>query len=79
MVVKYKALNSTEYEANRNYRANVRDKIVSFVNDLSVFDMDSIKAQGSLLASLTTQTDEITRKSGVSLKINIKNTNLFMV
>jgi hypothetical protein len=28
---------------------------------------------------LTTQTDEITRKSGVSLKINIKNTNLFMV
>lgn len=49
----------------RNQRSKARDALASFVNDLSSSEMDSVRTQLGLLSKLTTQTDEISRNTGV--------------
>ncbi len=53
------------YEKNRNLRSQARDSLIAFVNMICISDMDSLRTQASMLSMLTSQTDEITRKSGV--------------
>jgi hypothetical protein len=56
------------YEANRNLRSQARDSLISFVNMISISDMDSLRTQAGMLSMLTSQTDEITRSSEVQLQ-----------
>ena len=56
------------YEKNRNPRSLARDSLISFVNTISISDMDSLRTQAGMLSMLTSQTDEITRNSEVQFK-----------
>ena len=56
------------YETNRNLRSLARDSLISFVNTISISDMDSLRTQAGMLSILTSQTDEITRNSEVQFK-----------
>jgi hypothetical protein len=56
------------YESNRNLRSQARDSLISFVNMISISDMDSLRTQAGMLSILTSQTDEITRSSEVQLQ-----------
>ena len=58
-------MDKTRYESNRNQRAKARDALIFFVNNISIYDMDSVRAQVSMLSMVTSQTDEMTRKSVV--------------
>ena len=53
------------YETNRNLRSQARDSLIAFVNMISISDMDSLRTQAGMLSMLTSQTDEISRKSEV--------------
>ncbi len=53
------------YEINRNIRSKARDALIVYVNNISIFDMDSLRTQSGMLALLTSQTDEISRNSEV--------------
>ena len=57
------------YEANRNQRADTRDALITYINNISISDVNSVRTQSSMLATVTSQTDEISRKSAVNLKI----------
>ncbi len=60
------------YELNRNERAKARDVLISFVNAISISDMDTVRTQAGMLSMLTSQIDEISRMSEVIiLWINI--------
>ena len=50
------------YEVNRNQRSHVRRILIQYINNISIFDMDSIRTQSGMLAMITSQTDEITRE-----------------
>ena len=54
------------YWISRNQRSQARDALAEFVNDLSISDMDTVRTQLGLLSKLTSQTDEISRKTGVN-------------
>jgi hypothetical protein len=54
------------YWLNRNQRSEARDVLTEYVNYLSISDMDSIRTQLGLLSKLTSQTDEISRNTGVN-------------
>ena len=56
--------NTDAYEQNRNKRADLRDAITNYINNISISDLDSVRTQASMLAAVTSQTDELTRKSG---------------
>ncbi len=56
-----------EYELNRNERAKVRDSLISYVNTISISDMDTVRTQAGMLSMLTSQIDEISQKSEVKL------------
>ena len=61
------SLDLVAFENRRNQRSNTRDALISFVNNISISDMNSIRSQASMLAMLTSQTDEVTRKSADSV------------
>ncbi len=46
---------------NRNQRAKARDSLISFVNSISISDMDTVRTQAGMLSMLTSQIDEISR------------------
>ncbi len=56
-----------EYELNRNERAKARDFLISFVNAISISDMDTVRTQAGMLSMLTSQIDEISRMSEVNI------------
>ncbi len=56
-----------EYDLNRNERAKARDFLISFVNSISISDMDTVRTQAGMLSMLTSQIDEISQKSEVKL------------
>jgi hypothetical protein len=56
-------LTATEMEVERNQRADIRDQLIEFVNNISISDLNSVKAQSSLLSELTRTTSELTRYS----------------
>jgi hypothetical protein len=53
------------YQLNRNRRAELRDALVMFVNNVSVASIDNIRMQASTLSTLTTIADEVTRDLAV--------------
>ena len=54
------------YWLSRNQRSEARAALTEHVNYLSVSDMDSVRIQLGLLSKLTSQTDEISRNTGVN-------------
>jgi len=52
---------------NRNERAKARDFLISFVNAISISDMDAVRTQAGMLSMLTSQIDEISQMSEVKL------------
>ncbi len=50
---------------NRNQRAKTRDAFSLFINGLSISDMDSVRTQLGMLSLISSQTDEISRATGV--------------
>ncbi len=60
-------MNRDLYNQNRNKRSQSRDALVMFINDLSIFDMDSIRSQLGMLSLISRQTNEISRESGVNI------------
>ena len=58
-------VSDNQFEQNRNNRAAVRDVLIGFINNISISDVNSIRAQASMLTTVTGQTDEITRTSAV--------------
>jgi hypothetical protein len=55
--------NDQEYEQNRNYRSVARDCMIDYINNISIYDLESVQQQSALLSSLTESTDEMTRTS----------------
>ncbi len=53
------------YWMNRNQRSQTKDALVMYANNLSISDMDSIRSQLGMLSMITSQTDEISRETGV--------------
>jgi len=56
-----------EFELKRNERAKARDFLISFVNAISISDMDTVRTQAGMLSMLTSQIDEISRMSEVNI------------
>ncbi len=50
---------------NRNQRSHMRRILTQYINNMSIYDMDSVRTQGGMLAIITSQTDEITRDTQV--------------
>jgi hypothetical protein len=64
------------FHINRNKRSNTRDALASFINGLSISDMDSVRGQLGMLSLLSIQTDEISRTCVVNELSIIKQTFL---
>ena len=60
-------ITKNEYELKRNERAKARDSLISFVNAISISDMDTVRTQAGMLSMLTSQIDEISRISEVNI------------
>lgn len=56
------------YENELNQFANVREKLVDYLMNLSVTTVDSLKLQASILGQVMEKTNELTRQSLVSEK-----------
>jgi hypothetical protein len=61
-------MSSYMYELNRNQRSHVRRILIQYINNISIFDMDSIRTQSGMLAMITSQSNEITRDIQVDEK-----------
>ena len=59
-------MNGDLYNKHRNKRSQSRDTLILFINDLSIFDLDSIRSQLGMLSLISRQTDEISRVSVVN-------------
>lgn len=64
-----------QYLANQNLQAQLRQYLSSFINNISVSNIDSILQQSAMLNELTSSTDSITRTMAVKLFPIIKITN----
>jgi len=58
-------MNNDLFDIKRNKRAKTRDALVVFINDISISNMDSVRAQLGMLSLLSSQTDEISRTTEV--------------
>ncbi len=65
--MKTPAIDKYQYDLNRNKRSQARDSLINYINNISIFDMDSVRTQLGMLVMVTSQTDEISRNSGVNL------------
>jgi hypothetical protein len=65
IIFKTTNLDNASFEKNRNNRANGRDALIRYINNLSLSDMDSVRTQASMLSMVTSQPEEITRSSEV--------------
>ena len=68
-----------QFEENRNKRANARDYLANFVNNISISDINSIKAQSSMLKELTIQSDEVSRNLAVIKNLSFYKKKLFLI
>ena len=66
LLLKNLNMDKIQYELNRNKRSKTRDALIVFINNISISDMDSVRTQIGMLSMITSQTDEITRKSEVN-------------
>jgi hypothetical protein len=60
------------FESNRNKRSQSRDVLSKYVNNLSISNMDTVRIQLGMLSILTSQSDELSRKSLVIFLSEIK-------
>ena len=60
------------FESNRNIRSQSRDVLSKYVNNLSISNMDTVRIQLGMLSILTSQSDELSRKSLVIFLSEIK-------
>ncbi len=60
------------YEVNRNQRSHMRRILIEYINNISIFDMDTVRTQSGMLTMITSQTDEITRDIQVDEELNLK-------
>jgi hypothetical protein len=60
------------YTAALNTQANVRDRVIQLMGNLSITNIDSIKLQASTMSVLTGTTSEITRASAVCFLLKAK-------
>ena len=67
-------MSSDLYELNRNERANARETLSTFLNNISISDMDSVRTQAGMLSMITNQPEEITRKTEVLFNFIFKST-----
>ncbi len=58
-------IDPSKYESLRNSRSLARDALGSYLNSLSISDMDSVRTLLGILSLLSSQTDEITRHFAV--------------
>jgi hypothetical protein len=58
-------LNASAYDNDRNDRSKVREKLSSFVSNLTVSDATSMSLITSVLSDLTKRSDEISRDMAV--------------
>jgi hypothetical protein len=58
-------LNTSAYDNDRNDRSKVREKLSSFVSNLTVSDATSMSLITSVLSDLTKRSDEISRDMAV--------------
>jgi type IV secretory pathway TrbF-like protein len=56
-----------QYLANQNLQAQLRQYLSSFINNISVSNIDSILQQSAMLNELTSSTDSITRTMAVKI------------
>ena len=61
----------TLYESNRNKRAQTRDSLSQYLNKISISSMDSVRMQLGMLSMITSQTNELSRRTQV--KSHLKN------
>ena len=54
------------YESNRNDRSETRESLSQYINNISISNMDSVRTQLGTLSMLTSQSDELNRKSEVN-------------
>ena len=64
---KNKNISFIEYEVNRNKRSMARDALISNINEISIWNMDTVRTQAGMLSMLTSQTDEISRNAEVNI------------
>jgi len=64
-ILKSQNINADVHNINRNQRAKTRDALSLFINGLSISDMDSVRTQLGMLSLISSQTDEISRATGV--------------
>ena len=55
----------SSYELSRNKRSQTRDSLSQYINNISISNMDSVRTHIGMLSMLTSQTDELSRKSAV--------------
>ena len=56
-----------DFQNQLNIRANLREYLISFTENLLITTSDSIKLQSSMLAQLTRATNELTRSTAVRI------------
>ena len=61
------SISANIFESQRNTRSDTRDTLIQFVNNISISDIHSARAQISMLSVLTREPDEVTRQSGDSV------------
>ena len=62
-------------EAARAARSAIRDSMINFVNGISISDINTVKAQASMITQLTGNTGELSRDGSVNIEIYSKFRN----
>ena len=65
-------MDKVKYDLNRNQRSKTRDSLISYINSISISNMDSIRTQIGMISMITAQTDEISRNSKVNVFNNFR-------
>jgi hypothetical protein len=58
-----------EYNKQLNIYANVRDSLITYITDLAITTVDSIKLQACSLAQFTQATNQLTRTTLVIARV----------
>jgi hypothetical protein len=55
----------SQFESNRNKRSQARECLSHYLNKISISSMDSVRMQLGMLSMITSQTNELNRKTQV--------------
>lgn len=68
-----------EYIKELDSHANLREYLISFINNHSITTINTIKLQSSILAQLTQATNQLTRITLVSKRANVLSLGRFLL